>query len=200
MEERLVARIEAVEAPQRGYWLRSPAVGIVEGLPEMGTHLRPLTGFATLRVLNRPLRVQLPVGVEGFVAERFVAEGRTPVEYNQPLLRIALLAAEAIAPEASVVSGASGAGEAPVDVVTVTAPSEGIFYLRPKPDAPAYVSVGSAVSTGAVLGLVEVMKCFNPITYGGPGLPASGVVAEILVRDASEVKHGQPLFRVKPGG
>lgn len=198
MEERLVARIEAVEAPQRGYLLRSPAVGIAEGLPEVGTHLTSLASFASLRILNRPVRIQLPLGVQGFVVERFVAEGRAPVEYNQPLLRIAVSAAQAASPEVSAGIAPRG-GEAPVDVITVAAPSDGVFYLRPKPDAPAYVSVGSPVSTGTVLGLVEVMKCFNPITYGGPGLPAAGVVAEILVRDASEVKHGQALFLVKPG-
>ncbi len=198
MEERLVARIEAVEAPQRGFLLRSPAVGIVEGLPEVGAHLGALASFASLRILNRPLRVQLPLGVQGFVVERFVAEMRAPVEYDQPLLRIAVLAAQAAESEASTDSGALAAGDAGADVITVTAPSEGVFYLRPKPDAPAYVSVGSSVSTGMVLGLVEVMKCFNPIAYGGPGLPVSGVVAEILVRDGSEVKHGQVLIRVKP--
>ena len=46
--------------------------------------------------------------------------------------------------------------------------------------------------------MVEVMKCFNQITYGGPGLPESGQVTGILVEDAAEVRFGQPLFRIKP--
>jgi biotin carboxyl carrier protein len=49
-----------------------------------------------------------------------------------------------------------------------------------------------------VLGLVEIMKCFNQITYGGPGLPERGRVAEILAEDAAEVQFGQVLFRIKP--
>ena len=54
------------------------------------------------------------------------------------------------------------------------------------------------MTSGTVLGLVEVMKCFNQITYGGPDLPARGTVAQILAEDAAEVQFGQALFRVKP--
>jgi biotin carboxyl carrier protein len=42
------------------------------------------------------------------------------------------------------------------------------------------------------------MKCFNQITYGGPGLPQRGKVAEILADDAAEVQFGQVLFQIKP--
>ena len=47
-------------------------------------------------------------------------------------------------------------------------------------------------------GLVEIMKCFNQITCGGAGLPEHGRVAEILAEDASEVRFGRVLFRIKP--
>ncbi len=50
----------------------------------------------------------------------------------------------------------------------------------------------------SVLGLVEIMKCFNQITYGGAGLPDRGQVAEILAEDTAEVQFGQVLFRIKP--
>jgi acetyl-CoA carboxylase biotin carboxyl carrier protein len=64
--------------------------------------------------------------------------------------------------------------------------------------APPYVEVGAEITTGSVLGLVEIMKCFNQITYGGPGLPQRGRVAEILAEDAAEVRFDQVLFRIKP--
>ena len=51
-----------------------------------------------------------------------------------------------------------------------------------------------------MLGLVEIMKCFHHITYGGVGLPESGEIVKILADDASEVRFGQPLFHVKPAG
>ena len=78
------------------------------------------------------------------------------------------------------------------------APSEGIFYRRPAPEAPVYVDLGAQVSTGAVLGLVEVMKCFNQIAYGGPGLPDKGEIVRILADDSAEVEFGQALFWIRP--
>jgi biotin carboxyl carrier protein len=49
-----------------------------------------------------------------------------------------------------------------------------------------------------VLGLVEVMKCFNQITYGGPGLPERGEIVKILGPDTGEVQFGDELFWVRP--
>ena len=49
-----------------------------------------------------------------------------------------------------------------------------------------------------MLGLVEVMKCFNQIAYGGPGLPERGTVAKILVDDSDEVVHDQVMFLISP--
>jgi biotin carboxyl carrier protein len=46
--------------------------------------------------------------------------------------------------------------------------------------------------------MVEVMKSFNQIVYGSPGLPERGVVVAIEVEDAVEVKFGQPLFLIRP--
>ena len=62
----------------------------------------------------------------------------------------------------------------------------------------SFVDVGARVVAGTVLGLVEVMKCFNQITYGGPGLPEDGIVSRVLVEDAAEVHFGQPLFHIRP--
>jgi biotin carboxyl carrier protein len=85
-------------------------------------------------------------------------------------------------------------------MVQITSPTEGIFYRRSSPDAAPYVDIGAVVSTGGLLGLIEVMKCFNPITYGGPGYPDRVEIARILVEDAAEVQFGQPLFWVRPAG
>ena len=54
------------------------------------------------------------------------------------------------------------------------------------------------MTAGTVLGLVEVMKSFNQIAYGGPGLPERGTVAKVLVQDAAEVTYGQTLFLIRP--
>ena len=93
----------------------------------------------------------------------------------------------------------STAGEAEgTDLITINAPSDGIFYRRPSPDAPSYVDVGSTVTAGTTLGLVEIMKCFHQITYGGLDLPDKGEIVKILAEDSSEVHFSQPLFKIKP--
>jgi biotin carboxyl carrier protein len=42
------------------------------------------------------------------------------------------------------------------DLLAIEAPSKGIFFRRPSPVSPPYVDVGSEISTGGVLGLVEI--------------------------------------------
>jgi biotin carboxyl carrier protein len=49
-----------------------------------------------------------------------------------------------------------------------------------------------------VLGLVEVMKCFNQIVYVGPGFPDRGTIASVHAEDATEVRFGALLFHVRP--
>ena len=60
----------------------------------------------------------------------------------------------------------------PEGTFAVTSPTHGMFYRRPRPDEPAYVEAGQIVENGSTLGLVEVMKCFAAITYGGDQLPS----------------------------
>lgn len=86
----------------------------------------------------------------------------------------------------------------PEGLVAVRAPSFGVFYRRPSPDAPAYVEPGARVERGAVLGLVEVMKCFHQVQLGGEAPAGSAVVERALAQDAQEVKPGQALFWVRP--
>ncbi len=191
--ERLAARVENIETPEKGYLIRAPAVGVLEGAPDTGVHLSPLLGFMTLRILNQAYLVQLPHGVQGWVSERLVPE-HGPVQFNQPLLRLTHGTAAATAAAEGIEKSEAAQG----DLIAVTAPSEGVFYRKPKPEAPPYVDVGSAVTTGTVVGLVEVMKCFSQIAYGGPGLPERGTIAKVLVEQGAEVRFGQKLFLVKP--
>ena len=75
----------------------------------------------------------------------------------------------------------------------VTSPFVGTFYRAPSPDSPPYVDVGAKVKKGQVLCIVEAMKLMNEIEA-----EVEGVVAEILVQNATPVEFGQPLFRVEP--
>ncbi len=71
---------------------------------------------------------------------------------------------------------------------TLTSPMVGTAYLSPEPGKPAFVTVGARVTEGQTILIIEAMKTMNQI-------PAhkSGVVARLLVEDASPIEYGQPL-------
>ena len=75
----------------------------------------------------------------------------------------------------------------------VVSPIVGTFYRAPAPDAAPFVEVGSRVTKGQVLCIVEAMKIMNQIESD-----ASGVVMAILVENAQPVAYGQPLFHISP--
>jgi acetyl-CoA carboxylase biotin carboxyl carrier protein len=86
--------------------------------------------------------------------------------------------------------------EAPKVILTdVKSPMVGTFYASPEPGAKAYAPVGSRVSKGQVLCIIEAMKIMNEIEA-----EVAGVVKEICVQDAHPVEYGQVLYRVDPHG
>lgn len=198
-EKTLIARVCPDGADPDTMIVSSPVVGMADGAPRLGTYLNPLDRILTFRILNERYTLRLPRDVQGRVSEVCITNGLTPVAFDDPLLRIATRVREAEAGAAAGRGRDSGAAADGADPegITVASPSVGIFYRRPSPDAEAYVDLGSAVTTGTVLGLVEVMKCFNQIIYGGPDLPDRGTVTKILAEDGAEVQFGQPLFRIR---
>ena len=195
-ELKLVARVDELSGDGGGYLIRAPSVGTVDSVPAVGLFLTAMSPFLTLRVLGLRHALLLPRGVQGRVAEQLVSGKHVAVEHNQPLLR--LRAGLEVTEEERRQAAATARVEA--DLIPVPSPSDGIFYCRPSPESAAYVEVGRPVSKGSVLGLVEVMKSFNQIVYGSPGLPERGTVASVLVEDAAEVRFGQPLFMIRPEG
>ena len=69
----------------------------------------------------------------------------------------------------------------------------GTFYRRPSPDEAPFVDVGSQISPGDPLCMIEVMKLYTTITAS-----VGGVVDAILVDDAALVEFDQPLFVIRP--
>lgn len=75
----------------------------------------------------------------------------------------------------------------------IRSPIVGTFYRSPAPDADSYVQVGSNVSPGSVLCIVEAMKLMNEIESD-----ISGKVVKILVENGKPVEYNQPLFLIEP--
>lgn len=78
------------------------------------------------------------------------------------------------------------------------APTSGRFYPRSAPGKPAFVSVGDELGPGATVCLLEVMKTFHRVTFGGAGLPERAKVREILVAEGADVTAGDPLLALDP--
>lgn len=74
----------------------------------------------------------------------------------------------------------------------IKSPIVGTFYRAPAPDADPYVQVGSMVSPGTVLCIVEAMKLMNEIEAD-----VSGKIVKILVENATPVEYNQPLFLIE---
>lgn len=74
----------------------------------------------------------------------------------------------------------------------VKSPMVGTAYLRPNPDAKPFIEIGSRVSAGDKLLLIEAMKTFNDIVA-----PKSGVVTAIMVEDGQPVEYGEPLLVIE---
>lgn len=72
---------------------------------------------------------------------------------------------------------------------TVPSPMVGTAYLRPSPDAKAFIDVGSRVEVGDKLLLIEAMKTFNEIVA-----PRAGTVTAVYVEDGQPVEFGEALL------
>ena len=74
----------------------------------------------------------------------------------------------------------------------VTSPMVGTVYMQAEQGAEPFISVGSSVSEGDTLLIVEAMKTMNQIPS-----PKSGTVKRIFVEDGAAVEFGSPLVVVE---
>lgn len=69
------------------------------------------------------------------------------------------------------------------------APMVGTFYRAPAPDAEPFVEVGSLVTKGQTVCIIEAMKLMNEIEA-----EVSGRIVAIKVENGEPVEYGQELF------
>ncbi len=77
----------------------------------------------------------------------------------------------------------------------IKSPMVGTWYKAPEPGADPYVKVGSRVTSGQTVCIIEAMKIMNEIEA-----EITGVIREVCVEDSQPVEFGQVLFRVDPNG
>src|SRR5215218_2262091 len=88
------------------------------------------------------------------------------------------------------VSAAMPAGFQPGPVAAATAVATA--YWSPEPGAKPFIEVGSKVSAGQTLLIIEAMKTMNQIPS-----PRAGTVTQILVEDGQPVEFGEPLVIIE---
>ncbi|PSO17302.1 acetyl-CoA carboxylase biotin carboxyl carrier protein [Bradyrhizobium sp. MOS003] len=74
----------------------------------------------------------------------------------------------------------------------VSSPMVGTAYWSPEPGAKPFIEVGSKVSVGQTLLIIEAMKTMNQIPS-----PRAGTVTQILVEDGQPVEYGEPLVIIE---
>ncbi|MDX1388257.1 MAG: biotin/lipoyl-containing protein [Acidobacteriota bacterium] len=177
----------------------APAVGWWSEHPHRGALVGPGSRVGVLQTLNRRYALVLPESVSGHATEGLPQDRRVQVEYGQTLFLITPVHAgenTGMLAETAKLGHPEGA-DLPEDSWAVVSPSDGVFYRRASPDAATFVEVGDRIVTGQAIGLVEVMKTFNQILFGGPGFPEEGTVVEIRAEDAEEIRSGQILVVVQ---
>ena len=96
-------------------------------------------------------------------------------------------------------AGAAAAAAAPAAVAdlakhpgVVPSPMVGTAYWAPEPGAKPFIEVGTKVSAGQTLLIIEAMKTMNQIPS-----PRAGTVTQILVEDGQPVEFGEPLVIIE---
>jgi acetyl-CoA carboxylase biotin carboxyl carrier protein len=74
----------------------------------------------------------------------------------------------------------------------VPSPMVGTVYWASEPGARPFVEIGSKVTAGQTLVIIEAMKTMNQIPA-----PRAGTVTQILVEDGTPVEYGEPLVIIE---
>lgn len=146
---------------------------------------------------------QLLADLNGSDIQEFTLEGeefRLEVRRNLPgVAPVPVMAVPSLAAPASVPAAAAAPSPPPAaaasrsDLQAITALCVGIFYRSPAPGEPPFVEVGSRVTAGQTVCILEAMKTMNELEA-----EVGGEVVEILVENGTPVEFGQVLMRIRP--
>jgi len=125
-------------------------------------------------------------GLKVRVARKIQVAASVPLAAPVPALAAAAPAPQVPAP------AASSAADPSKHPGAVKSPMVGTAYRSPEPGAASFCEVGSKVSQGDTLLIIEAMKTMNQIPA-----PRSGTVTAILFENAQPVEYGEPLIIIE---
>lgn len=173
--------------------LQSPTVGLWREQPPIGSLVYGGAIIGRIEVLGELHVVHAPEGARGLV----VAQGgdrtrsRRPVGFDELLLTLDPEVAAAALGEDPASSSHAETG------LAFRAPSSGRFYARPAPDKALFVSAGETVATGQTVAILEVMKTFNRVQYGGAGLPDKARVIRVVPSEGDDLSAGDTILELE---
>jgi acetyl-CoA carboxylase biotin carboxyl carrier protein len=139
------------------------------------------------------------------LAELLNETGLSEIEIEKSGLRLRVArqvtvaaAVHQVAPAAAAIAVASAAAVAGMAVDpathagTVKSPMVGTAYRSAEPGGPAFVEIGTKVSQGQTILIIEAMKTMNHIPA-----PRAGVVTAVFVNDKQPVEFGEPLVIIE---
>ena len=131
---------------------------------------------------------------ESGIAEIEIHEGEESVRISRNAAPGSFAAAPVAIAAAPVAAAPVAAApvEEKIEGHVLNSPMVGSFYRSPSPGASSFVEVGSKVSIGDTLCIVEAMKLLNQIEAD-----KGGTIKAILVENGQPVEYNQPLFIIE---
>ena len=143
------------------------------------------SGLEEVNIETEELKIAIKRSNETQVVERAVSAA--PAAQPAP----APVAVPTPAPQAASTPSEPAADSG--NLLEIKSPMIGTFYASANPESDAFVEVGTEVSIGQTVCIVEAMKLFNEIES-----EVSGKIVKILAKDSEPVEFDQPLFLVDP--
>ena len=156
----------------------------------------------------RKLKTLIELVQESGIAELEVTEGeekvritRTVANTMQPFMHYAApmmaqmpqgMQAATMQPVAAAPAASVAAAPVEPEGHAVKSPMVGTFYRSAAPGAKPFVDVGSTVSVGDTICIIEAMKLMNEIECD-----KAGVIKSIMVESGQAVEYGQPMFMIE---
>ncbi len=144
----------------------------------------------------RKLKKLIDLVEESGISELELTEGEEKVRISRALMPSSAPMTHYVsapAPVAAAAPAAPAAAVAPPEEAgqIIKSPMVGTFYRASSPEAKAFVEVGSNISKGETLCIIEAMKLLNEIES-----EFTGVVKKIFIENGQPVEYGEPLFLI----
>ena len=142
------------------------------------------SGVTDLEIEENGLKIKIAKKIRN---TQVVTQAQIPVSPAQPVIQTSAPLVKEVVEEKAEVE------VIPTNHHEIRSPIVGTFYRAPAPDADSYVQIGTIVSPGTVLCIVEAMKLMNEIESD-----VRGKIIKILVENGKPVEYNQPLFLIEP--